>query len=150
MTAHYWRITVPLSIALSLGLASCEAAEPTGHTAATSEASAPAQTTKVITDIAHWQHPTKAVFAKYGVTLNKVTIVGHYPTFEVQFPFDPQTSPNEKILDALCTALLKANGQWPYALVSPDDQVEFDVEWNRQEGKVLIDNQAYPASEHPN
>ena len=110
--------------------------------ASASALSTAAPTVQVITDIEHWRHPTKAVFAKFGVTLRKVTIAGRYPTFDVQFSFDPQTSPNEKKLDELCAAVLRANGQWPYSLVARDDKIEFDVAWDKRARKITIDNHA--------
>ena len=97
---------------------------------------------QVITDLAHGQHPAKAVFSTYGVTLRKLVIFDRYPVFEVGFPFDPQTAPNEKTLLALCTALLKANAMRPYALVAADDGVEFDVAWDHGHRKVVIENHA--------
>ncbi len=104
-----------------------------------SQASAPAV---VVTDIAHWKHPTKAVFARYQVTLRSVTVQDRRATFQVAFPFDPQTGPNAARLQALCLDLLKANGGWAYALVSPDDHVEFDVEWDKRANQIAIDNHA--------
>jgi hypothetical protein len=100
-------------------------------------ASAPA---RVITDIAAWQHPTKAVFAKYKVTLKSVTVQDKVATFQVDFPFDPQTQPNAARLQALCLDLLKANGSWNFALVSAQDHVEIDVSWDKAAKKISIDN----------
>jgi len=100
-------------------------------------ASAPAT---VITDIATWKHPTKAVFDKYKVTLKAVTVRDKYATFQVEFPFDPQTQPNAARLQALCLDLLKANGSWNYALVSAQDHLEIDVSWDKAARKISIDN----------
>jgi hypothetical protein len=82
------------------------------------------------------------VFAKYKVTLKSVTVRYRHATFEVAFPFDPQTEPNAARLQALCLDLRKANGSWSYALVSPDDPIEIDVSWNAQTRKIGIDNHA--------
>lgn len=138
--------TLTASSAFAL-MAACSRAEAPAHPAypvssAASAASATSQSAKVVTDIANWQHPAKAVFAKYNVTLKSVTVVDRHATFDVAFPFDPQTEPNAARLQALCLELLKANGSWGYALVSSDDHIEIDVSWNAQTRKITIDNHA--------
>ncbi len=100
-------------------------------------ASAPAV---VVTDIAHWRHPTQAVFARYRVRLQSVAVQDRHATFQVAFPFDPQTGPNAARLQAFCLDLLKANGNWAYALVSADDHLEIDVAWDPRAGRIDIDN----------
>lgn len=92
--------------------------------AAEAAASAPA---RLVSDIAHWQHPTKAVFAKYRLTLQLVTLQGAHATFRVAFPFDPQTQPNEATMAALYDDLLRANGGWGFTLESLQDGVAIDV-----------------------
>jgi hypothetical protein len=140
-----------LVVTLSMGLASCQASEGAAKSepAAASMSGAAAPAAQVTADFAHWQHPTKAVFTKYGVTLRKVTITDGLASFEVEFPFDPQTSPNAKKLSALCVELLTANGKRPYALIAPDDQVEFNVSWQREGQKIVIENRAYVAAKPP-
>lgn len=125
-------------------VAACSRAEEPARPAnpVTGAASAASPPATVVTDIAHWQHPTKAVFAKYKVTLKSVTVLDRHATFEVVFPFDPQTEPNAARLQALCLELLNANGSWSYALVSPEDHIEIDVSWNPQTRKIAIDNHA--------
>lgn len=95
--------------------------------------------------MSHWEHPAKAVFERYGVTLRKVVIDGRHPTFEVGLPFDPQTEPNEKRLDALLVDLLRANGQWAYSLAAPDDGIEYEVSRAGSAGKISIENHPYPS-----
>ena len=85
---------------------------------------------RVITDIAGWHHPVKAVFEKYRLSLMQVTLAGAHATFRVAFPFDPQTQPNAATMDALYKDLLRANGWHGYALESPQDAIEIDVAWN--------------------
>jgi hypothetical protein len=136
------RITaLPTLAALALASA-CSRADEGSHAASTPTAfaNAASQAPQVITDIAHWQHPTKAVFAKYKVALRSVAVQDRYATFQVAFPFDPQTEPNAATLRALCLDLLKANGSWSYALVSSDDHIEIDVSWDKQARKISIDN----------
>ena len=76
-------------------VAACSRADEPAHAGmpVPSASSAASQPAKVITDIAHWQHPAKAVFAKYKVTLKSVTVVGRHATFEVAFPSIPRPSP---------------------------------------------------------
>jgi hypothetical protein len=50
----------------------------------------PPAPTRVIDDIAHWQHPVKDVFTNYKLSLQRVTFKGGHATFRVAFPFDPQ------------------------------------------------------------
>lgn len=96
----------------------------------------------VVTDIAHWPHPTKAVFARYQVTLRSVTVQDRRATFQAAFPFDPQTGPNAARLQALCLDVLKANGLRADALVSPDDHLEIDVAWDKPARRITIDDHA--------
>ena len=110
------------------------------HAAEVPSATAAPAPAVVVTDIAHWKHPTKAVFARYRVTLQSVTVQDRRATFRVAFPFDPQTGPNAARLQAFCLALLKANGSWAYALVSADDHLEIDVAWDQRAGRIDIDN----------
>jgi hypothetical protein len=132
--------TVTTVSTLAFAAASARAEQPArSMSPVSSAASRPAQ---VITDLAHWQHPTKAVSAKYKVTLKSVTLIDRHATFEVAFPFDPQTGPNAARLQALCLELLKANGSWSYALVSAGDHIEIDVSWNAQARRITIDNRA--------
>lgn len=115
---------IVLSLALGASGAGGLAADAAGAPPAASAASA---APIVITDLAHWHHPTKAVFARNGVTLLKVTIVDRRPTFVVAFPYDPRTHPNDPLVAKLCLELLRANGRWPYSLAAPDDGVAFDI-----------------------
>ncbi len=85
---------------------------------------------RVITDIAGWHHPVKAVFEKYRLSLMQVTMAGAHATFRVAFPFDPQTQPNAATMDALYDELLRANGWHGYTLESLQDGMAIDVAWN--------------------
>ena len=136
------RIAAPLTLVALVLAAGCSRADEGSPVPAATMASASAAppSVHVITDIAHWQHPTKAVFAKYKVTLESVTVQDRIATFQVAFPFDPQTEPNAATLQALCLDLLKANGSWNYALVSPQDHIEIDVRWDKAARRIAIDN----------
>ena len=101
----------------------------TAHAAAPPKSAASATQ---ITDIAHWQHPARAVFEKYKVPLLSVTMQGTHATFQAAFPFDPLVQPNDATMRALSIALLEANGWWGYTLVSLQDGVAIDVSWNKK------------------
>jgi hypothetical protein len=146
MTARMKLVRIATVTALSTRalVAACFRAEEPARPAnpITVAASAASQPATVITDFAHWQHPTKAVFAKYKVTLKSVTVLDRHATVEVAFPFDPQTEPNAARLQAPCLELLKANSSWSYALVSHEGHIEIDASWNAQTRKIAIDNHA--------
>jgi hypothetical protein len=108
--------------------------------AATSVATPASAPTRVITDVTHWQHPAKAVFAKYGLTLMLVTLEGRHATFRVAFPFDPRTEPNAARVNALAMDLLQANGWNGYSLESLQDDVVIDVAWNRHTQTLSVDD----------
>jgi hypothetical protein len=88
--------------------------------------------TRVIDDIAHWEHPTKEVFAKYKLPLQRVTLNGRHATFRVAFPFDPLAQPNESTMGSLYLDLLRANGGAAYTLESLQDGVAIDVSRTRR------------------
>ncbi len=94
--------------------------------------------TRVIDDIAHWQHPAKDVFAKYKLSLQRVTLQERHATFRVAFPFDPQTQPNEATMDALYLDLLRANGGWGYTLESLQDGLAIDVAWKQRPSTIAL------------
>jgi hypothetical protein len=139
------RLAAPVTLALLLSAGCSRAVEApqVGSAPAPAAASAPASASvpgRVISDVAAWQHPTKAVFAKYKVTLKSVTVQDKFATFRVEFPFDPQTEPNAARMQSLCLVLLKANGSWSHALVSEQDHLEIDVSWDKRAGRISIDN----------
>jgi len=125
---------------------------PTGVSVETSAPSAVAassgpQGAIIISDIARWNHPVKAVFGKYGVTVRKVIITNRHPVFEVEFPFDPQTEPNNELLNALFVDLLHANSHWAFSIMVPNDRMEFDVSQDRRTGKISIENRLVAPAE---
>ncbi len=81
----------------------------------------PTDSQKIIDDIANWSHPTKTVFAKYGIEVLRVELFADktYPIFTVSDNplFEGKTSKRRK---ALFKALLKANAQWDFAIVTGD------------------------------
>lgn len=77
--------------------------------------------TKTLTDIDQWQHPTKEVFTKHGIRVNRVKLLAEqsFPYFYVQansLLSQPQSSQRQKLLQQL----LKANAQWDFMIVTDD------------------------------
>ena len=102
-----------------------------------SAATSPAPT-RVIDDIAHWQHPVKDVFARYKLPLQRVVLKGGHATFRVAFPFDPQAQPNEATMNALYLDLLRANGGADCTLESLQDGIAIDVSWKRRPRTIAL------------
>lgn len=70
----------------------------------------------LITDIEHWSHPTRAVFAKYGVTLDSVVLVDKtYPIFNVRLPKSAALQ-QQSGFQTFLQALAKANGYWSFTV----------------------------------
>lgn len=139
-TTSFVRFATPLMLAALILSAACSRAETPQASAASATSPPAAGSTQVVTDIANWRHPAKAVFVKYDVKLQSVTVKDGFATFQVEFPFDPQTEPNTAKMQALCLELLKANGSWAYALVSTQDHVEIDVSWDKKTHRISIGN----------
>jgi len=94
--------------------------------------------TRVVDDIADWEHPTKEVFAKYKLPLQRVTFNGRHATFRVAFPFDPLAQPNEATMGSLYLDLLRANGGVAYTLESLQDGVAIDVSRARRPNSFAL------------
>ncbi len=94
----------------------------------------------VISDIQHWQHPVKAVFQKYKVTLSKVELQDQtYPVFYVKFPYDPMFGHNDNYFHPLYYDTLKANGFWNYAFVDQEGGHRINITWDKK-SKTLSEN----------
>lgn len=84
-----------------------------------------ASPTREITDIRHWKHPTKAIFADKGIDVRKVELVdGVKPIFHVTFPVTPSTCDPEG-LDRTLRELSVANGSWTYVIVDSSQKGVF-------------------------
>jgi hypothetical protein len=87
--------------------------------------------TKVITDIAKWNHPTKAVFKKYGYNVTKIEFTHNntYPIFYVNGDVDYVFS-NEPFLEELA----KNNGYWDFTIKIGIQSLE--VTCNKKQKKI--------------
>ncbi|MBE7213176.1 MAG: hypothetical protein INR65_19355 [Gluconacetobacter diazotrophicus] len=108
---------------LSLGLPARAAPAPAANLADDPRYHRKDPNETVITDIAAWSHPTKAVFARHHLELGKVELMWDrtFPVFHVAtLGADPATGPGGRSLTALELELLRANGFHAYKLVEDD------------------------------
>lgn len=70
-----------------------------------------------------WRHPTRQVFIERGIKLQKASLCNDnkFPIFYAEIPYDPHLAHNDNYLFPLYRALLKANGEWPFAIVATSD-----------------------------
>lgn len=93
----------------------------------------------VITDIAGWSHPAKAVFEKYHLTLTKVELLWNrkFPVFHVSdFGADPGAGPAASFFTSLEMDLLKANGGNAFKIVEDNAHDGFVVAYDRQQRRI--------------
>lgn len=88
--------------------------------------------TKVITDIAKWNHPTKGIFRKYGYNLTKIEFTNNntYPIFYVDNDLDLVFS-NEPFIEELANK----NGYWDFTIKIGIQSLE--VTCNKKQKKVV-------------
>lgn len=72
--------------------------------------------------LGHWNHPTRLVLEKYQIPLSKLLLCNNkrYPIYFVDFKYDPHTNQSDRYFHPIYYDLLKANGGWPLAFVSPE------------------------------
>lgn len=87
---------------------------------------------KVISDISNWKHPTKEVFGKYGIKLNRVEIIENYPIFYTKFKKKISDDELEKILEEL----LKANGYWDFEIKDEFNKKRIKIYGDRENKKL--------------
>lgn len=77
-------------------------------------------------DLENWRHPTKKVLLERGVILKKVELCNDkkYPIYHVRLPYDP-TGKTQDYFHPLYTAMYKANGKWPYAIVDDEGTIVY-------------------------
>lgn len=98
----------------------------------------------IINDMTQFQHPTKAIFERYGIHLQKVEkrVAGSFVIFYVaDTPLltDTQDKQNTATRQQFFQQLLKANGGWDFMLRSEDGQ-EYYIEGTKRK---IIDPQSY-------
>jgi hypothetical protein len=82
-----------------------------------------------------------SAFKKYNVSVTEVRVDpgSKHLVFEVDIPFDPQSSPNQERLYDLCYEVLRANHYVGYFLNDKEDNISIDVSWNKV-GNVMSVN----------
>ena len=88
---------------------------------------------KVISDIKFWSHPTKNIFNKYKIKINKVELIENYPIFYVNL--EKNYSKNE--LDKIISELLKANGYWDFELKDSSTNKIIKVYGDKKNKKLI-------------
>ena len=127
--------TVYTAVALMLGLL---AGVP-----ASAQTTLPLSETHLFTKLAHdcqdvdlqvWRHPVREVLQRHRVGLNRVRLcnTGRYPIFDVDLKYDPQGQTAD-FYQPFYREMNKANGGWPYSLISARDALVISV-GGRQDG----------------
>lgn len=88
---------------------------------------------KVIFNIKTWSHPTKNVFNKYKININKVELIDTYPIFYV----DLGKVYSKSDLDKICTELLKANGYWNFEIRDSSTSITIKVYGDKKSKKLI-------------
>lgn len=96
----------------------------------------------IITDMAQFRHPTKAIFERYGINLQKVEkrAAGSFVIFyvaDVPLLTDSQDKQIAQSRQQLFRQLLKANGDWDF-MVRCEDGHEYYIEGSKRK---VIDKQ---------
>lgn len=94
--------------------------------------------TKVITDIAKWDHPTKAVFKKYEYNLTKIEFTQNntYPIFYINIDDYDRVFHNDSFLEELA----KNNGYWDFAIEIGNKSLEVicNKKLKKIENKIIV------------
>lgn len=80
-----------------------------------------------------WSHPTRKILIQRGAILKKVSLCNNkkLPVFYAEIPYDPHLAHNNNYLHPLYHSLLEANGWWPFAIVSINDNTIIFISGNR-------------------
>ena len=103
----------------------------------------------VITDITTWEHPTKKVFEKYNIVVDKIELLNDktYPVFYCSFPqkidFNDQSS--KQFYLPILNKLAKENGYWDFKLQDSNGVISISAtcekKWKRLEELKYFDDQ---------
>jgi hypothetical protein len=90
-----------------------------------------------------WHHPTKYIFEKFKINLEKVELCNNkvYPIFSFSSQYDPRLRATNSFFLKLYSNLATANGWWSFAMVDTlDDLVIFiDLDKSAKEIKESIE-----------
>lgn len=84
-------------------------------------------------DLDTWRHPVRDVLKKYQVGVTQVRLCSRdkYPVFYVDLKYDPQGQTAD-FYRPFYRDMKKANGGWPYSLVSDRDQMIINVSFGKR------------------
>ena len=132
-----------LSVAVMLGLALSSSQSMAKFPDANSKLySTVAKGCKTI-DLKTWQHPSKSVFKKYKIKLQKVQLCNgnKYPVFIGESEYDLSSGPNQTYAKEFFMTLLEKNAKWSYAFVETLSQEVHFVE--QKQGTVHFGFEQY-------
>lgn len=86
-----------------------------------------------------WKHPVLAVFEKHGFLLNKVSysIDGKFPTFYIVLKYPQHMAFDSKATEKIYFEIIKANSNFPYAIVEQNKNIRVNVGWSDKEKKLI-------------
>jgi len=92
----------------------------------------------VISNINSWRHPTKDVFEKYNIVIQKVALLnnGVYPVFYAAMPGDPQLIHNDEANTAFLNEVAMANSWWDFSIID-NNMVKVDVKLDKRKKKLI-------------
>lgn len=91
-------------------------------------------------DLAVWRHPVRDVLQRYKVGLSRVRLCNadRYPIFDVDLQYDPQGQTAD-FYRPFYRDMNKANGGWPYSLISVRDEQVINVGGRQDGGRVTYE-----------
>lgn len=86
-----------------------------------------------------WKHPVLSIFNKYGFLLNKVSysMDGTFPTFYIALKYPKNLALDSKAAEKIYVEIIKANSNFPYAIMSQDEKMRIDVGWKDKAKKTI-------------
>lgn len=94
----------------------------------------------MITDITTWEHPTKKVFEKYNIVVDKIELLNDktYPVFYCSFPqkidFNDQSS--KQFYLPILNKLAKENGYWDFKLQDSNGVISISATCEKKMEKI--------------
>jgi hypothetical protein len=92
-----------------------------------------------------WRHPTKTVFEKFKINLEKVELCNNkvYPIFSFSAQYDPRLRATDSFFLKLYSNLATANGWWSYALVDTLDDLVIFVDLDKSAREIRTNIEEY-------
>ncbi|EFM11388.1 hypothetical protein PaecuDRAFT_1834 [Paenibacillus curdlanolyticus YK9] len=111
------------------------------------DAAAEQKKDRVITDIAGWEHPVKAILQDKPYELSEVELSqdGTYPTFYVHYPNGGALKDSAAFQQVLMK-IGKANGYWDFTLKNEQDNIAVQVHFDKTKKRlasILVNGETY-------